>query len=505
MRTLTKGGGIAVSAIAALLSPHVLFGQVHSVSQLSCNPGSLSSGATATCTVTLNTAAPAGGTQVSLSSNTALLALSANSVTVQAGAASATFTATASNISGSQNATLTATALNSVGLSWNSSVSPNLADYRIYRGVTSGGPYNFLTSPGLADTYTDYNVQAGQSYYYVATAVNTAGVESGYSDETAASLPSAVLRTATIGLTAPQAPPPVTLSSLACSPTSIGSGATTTCTVALSGAAQGNTVVSLSSNNSLLPVQGSVTVPGGSSSATFSAVAGSISSYQSATLTAILGGVSQTATVSLTTHSGGRTSIGFVQVAAATPQSPTQTVSVTFPGSQTASNLNVVVVGWNDNSASVQSVSDSMGNSYNLAIGPTSAQNLQQSIYYASHIAGGNNTVTVTFSRPAVYADVRILEYSGVSTLQATAAESGDGPTANSGSVTTTGSRELLVAANTVATGNSGASSGFSTRIITLPDSDIVEDGAVTTAGAYSATAALVFPGSWVMQIIALQ
>jgi hypothetical protein len=41
----------------------------------------------------------------------------------------------------------------------------------------------------------------------------------------------------------------------------------------------------------------------------------------------------------------GGVAISFVQVAAATPQSPTGTVSVSYPGSQTAGDLNVVVVG----------------------------------------------------------------------------------------------------------------------------------------------------------------
>ena len=103
-----------------------------------------------------------------------------------------------------------------------------------------------------------------------------------------------------------------------------------------------------------------------------------------------------------------------MQVAAATPQSPTATVSVSYPGAQTAGDLNVVVVGWNDTAASVQSVQDSAGNSYSRAIGPTSGSGLQQSIYYAANIAGGSNTVTVTFSQAAAYPDVRILEYRGV-------------------------------------------------------------------------------------------
>ncbi len=85
----------------------------------------------------------------------------------------------------------------------------------------------------------------------------------------------------------------------------------------------------------------------------------------------------------------GTVAIGFAQVAAATPQSPTATVTVAYPGAQTAGDLNVVVVGWNDTTATVQSVKDSAGNSYSLAIGPTSGTALRQSIYYAPNIEGG--------------------------------------------------------------------------------------------------------------------
>ena len=52
-----------------------------------------------------------------------------------------------------------------------------------------------------------------------------------------------------------------------------------------------------------------------------------------------------------TTSTGG--AIGFVQVAAATPQTASAPVAVTYPGAQTAGNLNVVVVGWNDTTSTV--------------------------------------------------------------------------------------------------------------------------------------------------------
>src|SRR6185369_17752433 len=124
---------------------------------------------------------------------------------------------------------------------------------------------------------------------------------------------------------------------------------------------------------------------------------------------------------------------------------------------------------------------------------------------YAANIAGGSNTVTVQFNQPAAYPDVRILEYRGVSSVDVTAAATGSGATASSGPATTTSANELIFAANTVSTGNTGAGSGFTARIITTPDLDIAEDQVVSSTGTYTATAPLSPAGTWVMQMVAFR
>jgi len=53
--------------------------------------------------------------------------------------------------------------------------------------------------------------------------------------------------------------------------------------------------------------------------------------------------------------------IAFVQMDYATPQTPVSTVTVPFTAAQSAGNLNIVVVGWNDTTAQVASVSDAKG------------------------------------------------------------------------------------------------------------------------------------------------
>jgi hypothetical protein len=201
------------------------------------------------------------------------------------------------------------------------------------------------------------------------------------------------------------------------------------------------------------------------------------------------------------TYTAASAAISFVQVAEATPQTPTATVAVTYSSPQTPGNLNIVAVGWNDTVATVQSVQDNAGNTYQMAIGPTSGTRLRQSIYYASGIQGGATTVTVTFNLPALYPDIRILEYAGVTTLDATAGASGTGTTSDSGPATTTVDNELIFGANTVSTNTAAAGPGFTVRTITQIDSDIAEDMIGATAGSYGASATLGTSGNWVMQM----
>jgi hypothetical protein len=88
------------------------------------------------------------------------------------------------------------------------------------------------------------------------------------------------------------------------------------------------------------------------------------------------------------------------------------TLAKAYTSAETAGDFNIIVVGWNDSVASVNvnAVTDSLGNAYALALGPTRGTNGQtQSIYYAKNIQGGANTVTVTFNQAAIYADIRIL------------------------------------------------------------------------------------------------
>ena len=77
-----------------------------------------------------------------------------------------------------------------VSLAWKASTS-SVIGYNIYRASASTGPYAKLNAqPQSGVTYTDQNVQAGNTYYYAVTAVDSNSVESNYSNEASASVPS---------------------------------------------------------------------------------------------------------------------------------------------------------------------------------------------------------------------------------------------------------------------------------------------------------------------------
>jgi hypothetical protein len=187
------------------------------------NPTSVNGGTTSQGTITLSSAAPSGGTVVNLSSSNTAVATVPTSVTVQAGATSATFTVSTSNVSFQTLVTITA-------------------------------------SSGRATESATLKVNP--------------------------------------------APSPVTVASLALSPTSVKGGNTSQGTVMLSTVAPaGGTVVTLaSSNTNVATAPASVTVPAGAQTATFTVSTNKVSSSTSVRISASAGGVTQTATLGVTRH-----------------------------------------------------------------------------------------------------------------------------------------------------------------------------------------------------------
>jgi fibronectin type 3 domain-containing protein len=77
----------------------------------------------------------------------------------------------------------------SVTLTWNASTS-TVSGYNVYRSTVSGSGYSKLNSALVGGlNYTDSTVQSGQTYYYVTTAVDSSGDESGDSNQAQAIIP----------------------------------------------------------------------------------------------------------------------------------------------------------------------------------------------------------------------------------------------------------------------------------------------------------------------------
>jgi hypothetical protein len=79
-------------------------------------------------------------------------------------------------------------ATHSVFLSWNPSTSSDVVGYNVYR-ATSGTAYALVYSAMSGLNCTDGTVQAGQTYTYVVTAVDSYGDESAYSAPVTAAIP----------------------------------------------------------------------------------------------------------------------------------------------------------------------------------------------------------------------------------------------------------------------------------------------------------------------------
>jgi hypothetical protein len=152
---------------AATISQAVISGTGYTMSGLAL-PTSLAAGASASFSVQFApTVAGSDAGSVTVTSNTA------NSPTLVA-----------------LNGSATAPVAHSVTLSWVASTSTTVVGYNIYRGSVSGGPYSKLNStPNAGLTYTDSTVAAGQTYFYVVTAVDSSGNESVVSNEAAVTVP----------------------------------------------------------------------------------------------------------------------------------------------------------------------------------------------------------------------------------------------------------------------------------------------------------------------------
>ncbi|MFI5315695.1 MAG: DUF4038 domain-containing protein, partial [Myxococcota bacterium] len=179
--------------------------------------------------------------------------------------------------------------------------------------------------------------------------------------------------------------------------------------------------------------------------------------------------------------------------------------SIAFKKANSAGNLIVAYVVW-DNGGAV-SVTDTEGNVYVSAVGPTQADGDPTSaqVFYAKNVAGGSNTVTATFdSAIATHAALYVFEYKGLShtaPFDTAVATSGSSLAMTGGPLTTHSTSELLFMG---AESNGGSiahlTRGYRARAHRA--GELAADGFAPDVGDYAVSAAQT-GSAWVVQLVA--
>ena len=264
-----------------------------------------------TGTVTLNGPAPTGGKVVSLSSNNTTVIPIAASVTVPAGQSTATFTVTPTAVASTTAVTLTAT-LGAVSKTAVVTVNPMLAGISITPSVVTGGAYPTgtvtLNTPAPAGGIT---VTLSSSLPAVAAGNGSITIPAGSSSGNFLIGTNPVATDQTVTFTATYGPATRTanlsvlapvLTSLFLSRNDVVGGADTpvTGTVTLNDRAPASGMtVTLSSNNGAVTVPGSIVIPSGATSFTFSVNHVVVGSDVTVTITATMNGVTKTQTLAV--------------------------------------------------------------------------------------------------------------------------------------------------------------------------------------------------------------
>jgi len=363
------------------------------ITGLSFNPDPVVGGNTSIGTVTVSAAAPAGGTTVSLVSEAAVgphVVSVPASVTVPAGATSASFAATTGTVSQIAASNVRATLGNST---WNTLLdvvvlfanmtlnpttvvggNPSTGTVTLNGPAPPGGALVTLTSNNTAVA----SVQASVTVLAGATSANFAVTTFAVA---AAAFP---IITASHGSVSfqrqltvnPDSTAPPTLASLSLNPTSVTGGNSSTGTATLSAAApSGGAVVTLSSGNTAVAtVPASVTVAAGATSASFTVATAAVAAPASVTLSGSFGGMTRSATL--------------------TVSPPTQNVTLTVTATgRSGERVTSSPAGINVSVGSTGSASFAVNISITLSV-----TNGRDAIWSGACSSGGNKTKTCIFT-----------------------------------------------------------------------------------------------------------
>ena len=194
------------------------------------------------------------------------------------------------------------------------------------------------------------------------------------------------------------------LSTLACSPATVTSPTTSTCTVTLTAAApSGGVTVSLSSNNANLTVPTSVVVPRGATSVTFAATPAMVSSSLTVTVMASAGGVGKTAMVTVAPAA----QLSSLSCSPATVNAPgTSTCTVTLTQAAPTTGLVVTLASNNANVAVPSSATVSSGATTRTFTATVALVTTDQTATVAASAAGVSKTFALNASAPAQLSSV---------------------------------------------------------------------------------------------------
>jgi hypothetical protein len=372
------------------------------VTSLAVNPTSVTGGSSSTATVTLNDTAPSGGATVQLSSMSP--AAVPASVTVPAGATSATFSVTTTSVTSTTQARVWALLNTSWGavltvqaggspppppppsggtpaaptllapssgatvpqpltFDWNDVT--NAASYQIQVDTSSsfGSPFTINTTTTVSQLTT--SALTARQYWWRVRGRNSAGTNGSWSS------------TRSFTVQTSSTPPAPTLSSLSISPTSVtGGSANATGTATLTAAAPaGGAVVTLSSSNTnAATVPASVTIAAGSTNATFTITSRTVTTATSVTVSGVYGGVTRTGT--LTVNAQGA------------PSTPTLSSLSISPTSVTGGSANA------QGTATLSAAAPSGGTVVTVSSNNTTAATVPASITIAAGATSGTFTVT---------------------------------------------------------------------------------------------------------------
>ena len=287
-----------------------------SLSSITISPTTITSGASATVSVTLNGPAPTGGAQVTLTSSNISAFPVPSTLPITAGNTNASVSVTSGSVSTSAAVTVTASYSGSTASS-TLTVAPSggsvfLSSFTITPPSIAGGYATqgnvFLTGPAPG-TGAVVSLSSNNPTFVQVPPSQAVTVQPGY---TSAAFPiTTSFTSSTVGATiiasyngtqygATVTALPVVVDGVSFYPSTVAAGSSAHFTVYLNGPAPAGASVSLlSSNPSALPVPGTVSVPSGATSISVAATTAAISSQTSVTVTATYNSGSAQGTVTI--------------------------------------------------------------------------------------------------------------------------------------------------------------------------------------------------------------